>query len=195
MSLLLIIDLEATCDVDHGIPRSEMEIIEIGAVIVDLSSASVIDSAQFYIHPVVHRALTPFCTALTGIQQETVDHAPYFHEAIEQLRTWMQPHVLTAWGSWGGYDRNQMMQDCERHHIPYPLEGLDHINLKNAFGKANGFKRKGLKNAFIAINKADEMTGRQHSGLDDARNMAKLVELSPKFKNHLLRLVHPAHSK
>lgn len=195
MSSLLIIDLEATCDVDHGISRLEMEIIEIGAVIVDLSNASVIDSAQFYIQPVVHRTLTPFCTALTGIQQETVDNAPFFHEAIEEFRAWLSAHHVTAWSSWGGYDRNQMIQDCDRHHIPYPFEGLDHINLKNGFGKANGFKRKGLRNAFISINKLDEMTGRQHSGLDDALNMAKLIELSPKFKAHLLSLMDPANPK
>jgi inhibitor of KinA sporulation pathway (predicted exonuclease) len=31
----LVVDLEATCDEDHRIPREETEIIEIGAVLVD----------------------------------------------------------------------------------------------------------------------------------------------------------------
>jgi len=190
MSHLLIIDLESTCEENHGIDRPETEIIEIGAVIVNLKDAEVIDDIQFYVKPIIHPVLTAYCTALTGIEQETVDSALLFDQALSLLDAWLATHQIDAWGSWGGYDRNQMNRDCERVNQSSPLADIPYLNLKIEFAKANGFKqRKGLKNAFRSINKAEEMTGRHHSGLDDARNMAKLIELSSKFKAHLTRII------
>lgn len=69
---VLIIDLEATCDVDP-IER-EMEIIEIGAVWVT-SNGTVLGTFQALVRPISHPQLTPFCQQLTGIQQTDVDYA------------------------------------------------------------------------------------------------------------------------
>ncbi|MEL6327929.1 MAG: 3'-5' exonuclease [Cyanobacteria bacterium J06626_23] len=61
----LVVDLEATCADDKSIPRKQMEIIEIGAVMLHARSLQIESEFQSFIRPVVHPQLTPFCTALT----------------------------------------------------------------------------------------------------------------------------------
>ena len=70
----LVVDLEATCCNRNSFPRTEMEIIEIGAVMTD-SQFEVIDEFQSFIKPVRHPELTDFCKELTTISQQEVDSA------------------------------------------------------------------------------------------------------------------------
>jgi len=53
-----------------------MEIIEIGAVMVEAQGLTVIDEFQTFIKPVRYPILTEFCKSLTSITQEQVDQAP-----------------------------------------------------------------------------------------------------------------------
>ena len=62
---VLVIDLEATCDDADGLPASDMEIIEIGAVWAT-AEGSVLDTFQALVRPVVRPQLTPFCRQLTN---------------------------------------------------------------------------------------------------------------------------------
>ena len=85
----LVIDLEATCDDKGAVPKREMEIIEIGAVMVDAASLDPVDELALFIKPVCHPQLTSFCTELTSIRQSDVDDAPAFADAMTGLRAWM----------------------------------------------------------------------------------------------------------
>ena len=177
---LLIVDLEATCSEDNTISRSDMEIIEIGASLVSLADFAILDDYQLYIRPVVTRELTPFCTRLTAIQQETVDRADIFSVAIGEYKTWLSSHNdVQAWASWGNYDKGQFDLDCQRHGVSGLHSNLPHYNIKNLFAKAVGAKRMGLGRAIKFVK--SEFEGRAHSGKDDAMNMARLLTLSPKF--------------
>jgi len=57
---VLVIDLEATCDDADGLPASDMEIIEIGAV-WRTAAGSLLDALQALLRSVVLPQLTPFC--------------------------------------------------------------------------------------------------------------------------------------
>jgi len=165
-----------------------MEIIEIGASVIELRSAETLDTHQVYIRPVVNPKLTSFCVDLTGIQQIDVDSAPFFYSGIEQFTTWLHSHSnVIAWASWGAYDRNQLDQDCARHQQSNPLSALKHLNLKTAYAAAVKTRSKGMANAFKE-QKLD-MVGRHHSGVDDAKNIARLVRLTPNFLPHLKSLI------
>src|SRR5204863_480349 len=72
----LVVDLEATCDDHHALPREDSEIIEIGAVLVDGATLEPQGEFQSFVRPVVHPRLTPFCTQLTTITQADVVRAP-----------------------------------------------------------------------------------------------------------------------
>ena len=172
---LLALDVEATCDDGGAVPRQEMEIIEIGAIIVD-AECEVVDEFQTFIRPVRHARLTPFCTRLTGIRQADVDGAAYFHEAMEAFKAWFSKYPgLVQWGSWGDYDKKQMEQDCAFNGLSSSvyLPGR-HVNLKEACKEALGFRTKpGLSQAIRIVGL--EFSGTHHRGIDDARNIGRLL--------------------
>ncbi len=84
----LIVDLEATCCDQGTIPSTEMEIIEIGAVMLNRNTWAIDSEFQQFIKPVRHPQLTAFCTELTTIRQQDVEQAPQFPEAIAQFKSW-----------------------------------------------------------------------------------------------------------
>jgi inhibitor of KinA sporulation pathway (predicted exonuclease) len=169
----LIIDLEATCSADNTVPRTEMEIIEIGAVIQNAKTFEIESTFQTFVRPVRHPRLTDFCTQLTTITQADVDPAPYFPEALANLVAWLQPFPDARFCSWGAYDKGQLLQDCAHHHLPYPL-GPDHFNLKTAFAAAtNKRKAMGLDAALRLLNLP--LQGTHHRALDDAQNIARIT--------------------
>ena len=170
----LVIDLEATCDDQGGVPRAEMEIIEIGAVLVAADTLAPVNEWQSFVRPVRHPTLTAFCTKLTSITQAQVDAAPAFADALTSLSDWYgrAGEFPMTFCSWGDYDRHQFKQDCAHHGIDYPLPGT-HLNVKRAFSTALGTKRKfGMAGALKKVGLPLE--GTHHRGIDDARNIAKL---------------------
>ena len=56
--MMLVIDLEATCDEGDGLPAIDMEIIEIGAVWAT-AEGSVLDTFQALVRPVMRRSAIP----------------------------------------------------------------------------------------------------------------------------------------
>jgi inhibitor of KinA sporulation pathway (predicted exonuclease) len=168
----LVIDLEATCDEEKRIRTKEMETIEIGAVLVDGDTLEPVDELQTFIKPVRHPILTPFCTKLTSIKQSDVEQAPRFPEAMARVRKFIagRPALFC---SWGVYDKHQFEQDAHYHKVSLPF-GKEHLNLKKRFsevldtderfGMAGALRRVGLR-----------LIGTHHRGIDDARNIARLL--------------------
>jgi inhibitor of KinA sporulation pathway (predicted exonuclease) len=168
----LIVDLEATCSNDESIPSHEMEIIEIGAVMLNRTTWKIDSEFQQFVQPVRHSQLTAFCTELTSIQQRDVDQAPQFSEAISRLKAWMDLFPDYIFCSWGNYDKKQFLQDCSFHHVPYPF-GAEHINIKQKFSDYLGLsKRFGMSQALEMLGL--ELRGTHHRGIDDARNIAAI---------------------
>src|SRR6478609_6691087 len=137
----LIVDVEATCSSNGAVPRHEMEIIEIGAVMQCSRTFAIESEFQAFIRPVRNPILTDFCTKLTGITQQVVDAAPSFGESLEAMKDWMQSFNDALFCSWGDYDRNQFIQDCDYHQVGYPFRSA-HLNLKAEFSRAMGLKKK-----------------------------------------------------
>jgi 3'-5' exoribonuclease 1 len=172
---ILVVDLEATCCERQGIPRHQMETIEIGAVMVSTASLEIVDEFQTFIKPLRHPNLTEFCLQLTSITQTQVDTAPTFPDAIKLWQPWLAQFDKTIFGSWGDYDRKQLQQDSKHHGIdlPYPVSS-NHVNLKEIFSTTQGLnKRHGMAQALNLVQ--IELTGTHHRGIDDARNISKLL--------------------
>lgn len=169
----LVLDLEATCCDQETIKRHEMEIIEIGAVMVEPQGLTVIDEFQTFIKPARYPVLTQFCQSLTSITQAQVDQAPGYVEASVLLKQWLSNYPNAVFGSWGDYDRNQFKQDSKFHNVPFPI-AYPHVNLKQLFSEAQDSpKRYGMAEALQLAGIALE--GTHHRGIDDARNIAKLL--------------------
>ena len=168
----LVIDLEATCDDRGAVPKREMEIIEIGAVLADATTLAPREEFQTFVRPVRHPKLTEFCVGLTHITQAMVDEAPGFPEAIAALRTFIDGRSI-LFCSWGAYDDGQFRLDAGFHGVTLPL-GTEHLNLKQEFSRRRGSnKRFGMAGALRAVGLP--LTGTHHRGIDDARNITRLL--------------------
>ncbi len=171
----LVIDLEATCDDERRLPSRQMEIIEIGAVLVDPASLDPVGEFQTFVKPVRHPVLTPFCTRLTSITQADVAGAPGFPQAIRQLARFIEGRDA-LFCSWGDYDRHQFEQDARYHKVALPFGGR-HLNLKKRFSAELGEeKRYGMAGALRRVGLT--LRGTHHRGIDDARNIARLLPWS-----------------
>ena len=174
---ILVIDLEATCADGDGLAADDMEVIEIGAVWAT-AEGEVLEEFQALVRPTLHPQLTEFCQALTGIEQAQVDGAEPFPVVAAQLASFAQRYPeATIWGSWGKFDDKQIQRDCQRHGAPSPLPALTHVNLKRQFAKTRRIKEVGMARALQMVGLP--LDGAHHRGLDDARNIAKLLQWCP----------------
>lgn len=169
----LLIDFEATCANDQSIARTQMEIIEIGAVMVETQNLSVVDEFQSFVRPVRHPRLTKFCTELTSIRQSDVDAAPSFAQMLTAFKPWLYRYQDIVWGSWGDYDQHQLKQDCDFHRLPHPI-GAPHRNVKLLFAQAQKLDKKPGLGGAVRMAGLD-FAGTHHRGIDDARNIARLM--------------------
>lgn len=181
---LALIDIECTCDTPVQLPRDEIETIEIGGVVVSMTEANIeqIDTLQLFIRPQEHPRLSTFCQQLTGISQQAVDCGFSFSEACTALNTWLQKHDVKAWGSWGNFDQRQLTMECERDGLSTPFGNMVHHNIKQLFARKRKH-RVGLGRALSLTGLTFE--GRQHSGKDDAINIARLLGADPVLCQYL----------
>lgn len=174
-SLILVIDLEATCADDGSIPPEEMEVIEVGAVWAT-HDGEAIDTFQRFVRPTRRPQLTEFCRSLTHIEQANIDTAPTWPMVAAELAAFSRRHAAQCWGSWGVYDRRQIERECAGHGLADPLRGLDHRNLKAEFAKRRKIKQVGMATALQIVGL--ELDGTHHRALSDALNITKLLPWS-----------------
>lgn len=176
MSYWLVIDLEATTE-EGGWPVAEMEIIEIGASLVNQDGRE-IDHFERFVRPVRRPLLTSFCRDLTHIQQHLIDSALTLPAVWPQFERWISQYraKLVGWTSWGDYDREQLQQEWQKHGLASELAILPHINLKQRFAKARHLQKPCGLNAALQL-AGMHFNGQQHRALSDARNTARLLPL------------------
>ena len=177
---ILVVDLEATCWEDQTTPAGDaqcvnnMEIIEVGCALAT-RKGSLLDARSFLVRPTRNPVLSDFCMELTGITQSMVDAAPTLPEAIEAMHAWLgdlPDHFI--WCSWGNYDRLHLEAQSLLDGAQPAILARPHLNLKRIWRRTTGQKRKnGFANA-LAFHGL-EFEGHHHRGVDDARNMARVL--------------------
>ena len=170
---VLFVDLEATCW--KGNPPEGMynEIIEIGIAVVDFKTKEVIESDSIIVKP-KYSEISYFCTELTTITPEFIEqHGIPFPDACKILREKFKSKQR-LFCSWGKYDYNQINNDCRLHGIEFPM-GREHYNLKPLFSFKHGLTEdKGVDTALQYLGL--EFEGTHHRGVDDAKNIAKILK-------------------
>ncbi len=97
----LVVDLEATCSDDGiAVPRDEMEIIEIGALMIHGRTLDSVSEFQSFVRPVRNPLLTDFCRKLTGITQSEVNAAPECKHVLGEFVEWFSKHPGFLFCSW-----------------------------------------------------------------------------------------------
>jgi inhibitor of KinA sporulation pathway (predicted exonuclease) len=177
---ICVLDFEATCDNNKNFsPRNE--VIEFASVLLKLDSITKtytkISEIQNYCKPLYNTTLTKFCKELTGITQDNVDVGIDFIDAVYQHKKWLVDNIdgheviILTCGNW---DLQTMMSvECRRWNIDPPNWYRKAINLKDAFTQVYGDGRYSMASMLEKSNL--KLEGRHHSGIDDCRNIARIV--------------------
>jgi inhibitor of KinA sporulation pathway (predicted exonuclease) len=174
---ILVIDFECTCD--ESAFEWPHEIIEFPVVAVDVQRQTIVAEFHTYVKPVRNPVLTPFCIDLTGIRQEQVDAAPTLPEAISAFEAWLSTAVPTGTrvivATDGPWDMRNFMYRCSvvRDRIAFPQLFYHWLDVRKSY--ASFFKCRPLNLGQMLSRLGWTFEGRPHSGLDDARNIARIA--------------------
>ena len=175
-SRYMVLDFEFTTygDKAYGKPRAFFhEIIEIGAVLLDVTSSSIEPVYQSFIRPIFYPKLTNECSRLTQINQQDVDHGVELAEALQKMEQAYVPGK-TYWVGYGDADHDVLAQVCIKYKIPNPFPSEDYIDLASQFKLFYAKERRlSLKNAVREVGL--ELDGIEHTAMDDAKNAAQLL--------------------
>lgn len=174
--MIIVFDLELTCwGEEDNPPDPWREIIEIGAVKVDLTDGTLHDTFEMKVRPVFFPQVSDYCTQITGLKQEDFKGAIQFREAYAHFVKFCgsrHNNFLAAWGT----DPRSLETNCAKHglEIKHPYE---HWNLKKMFDARHTGTRKGngmgLAKALLHTNITPY--GQPHKALCDAINAARVM--------------------
>jgi 3'-5' exoribonuclease 1 len=146
---IVVFDLELTCWSDEDPNRRshrDMEVTEIGAVVLDAKDLSEKWRFNKTVRPVENPILTEFCTQLTGITQDDVDASDPLPKAMSNLfRDGLLPEPRSfVWACWGS-DAKWLQSELKRKCSEYNYESLfkfdpRYINIKLLDGQRRGLK-------------------------------------------------------
>jgi 3'-5' exoribonuclease 1 len=175
---ILVIDFEATCDEPN--PHNFLhEIIEFPVVVVDVQLRRVCMEFHSFVRPMMHPILSTFCKQLTGIRQEDVDTAPTLPEVIRRFEVWFKnsfpPHARVIFATDGPWDMRDFMYNHshKRSGVHFPQLFYQWVDVKQAFANFFHMNRQRIIHMLEYLGLPHE--GRLHSGIDDSRNIAKIV--------------------
>jgi len=132
---------------------------------------TVIGEFDAFVKPVRHPLLSDFCRKLTGMRQEDVDGANGFVDVFERFCVWLHSHFRRVlFCSWSSFDRQQLLQDCTYHGIPYPFR--EHLDLYQLFRNKTG-RKMGHRKAMKVFGLKPH--GPHHRGIYDAKNIAAML--------------------
>ncbi|KAJ3066184.1 3'-5' exoribonuclease 1, partial [Rhizoclosmatium hyalinum] len=174
-----VFDVEATCRENNN--GWAHEIIEFPVVLIDARSFSVCDEFRSFVRPLINPELTDFCTQLTGITQDQVENAPTFPEVLKLFESFLSKHQIKhsrmAFITDGPWDiRDFVRNQCIYSNIKLPSYLSSYIDLRRMFTKFYGRKegKRANLNGMLSL-LGMQFEGREHSGIDDTRNIARIV--------------------
>ncbi|KAJ7694148.1 ribonuclease H-like domain-containing protein [Mycena rosella] len=200
----LLLDVEATCQqgTDFSYPN---EIIEFPVCLMrwkdrdgdKASQLEVIAEFRSFVKPSWRPTLSEFCIELTGITQEDVDAAPGFPAVLRSLRAFLVEHKLIekngkprmrfCWCTDGPWDiRDFVVKQSFISQIPIPdwmssdvldVRALVSAHTSGSKPRHGPFWGSGTLNipAQLSVLGLPPFQGRQHSGIDDTRNLARIL--------------------
>uniref|UniRef100_A0A3B5A6B1 ERI1 exoribonuclease 2 n=1 Tax=Stegastes partitus TaxID=144197 RepID=A0A3B5A6B1_9TELE len=193
-SYLIVIDFESTCWREKN--NYSQEIIEFPAVLLNTSTGAVESEFHTYVQPQEHPILSEFCTELTGITQTQVEAGIPLQICLSRFSRWLQnlqlnmkvvfpnkqqrcsaplpSQKLCTFLTWSDWDLGVCLQyECKRKQLHKPDVLNSWIDLRSTYRLFYDRKPKGLNGALQDL--GIQFAGREHSGLDDARNTAQLA--------------------
>lgn len=172
ISLINVIDVEATCWRGEAPPNQVSEIIEVGLCVLNPKTLEVGPARSVLVTP-VDSEVSAFCTELTTLTDEKLRaEGIEFSAAITWLRT-IHHAKARIWASYGDYDRKAFVKNCTTRGVDYPF-GPRHINVKTLVSLAFGWEYEyGMAATLERLGLP--LLGTHHRGGDDAHNIALVL--------------------
>lgn len=187
-SHLIVVDFESTCWKDSR--NRSQEIIEFPAVLINTKTGKIEAEFHHYLQPQESPILSEFCKELTGITQEQVEQGIPISLCLTRFKQWLRKQAdglkmsyntssdscpnLCTFVTWSDWDFGVCLQyECRRKQLRTPPETNSWIDLRATYRKFYSRKPQGLNGALQDV--GIQFEGREHSGLHDARNTAKLA--------------------
>jgi inhibitor of KinA sporulation pathway (predicted exonuclease) len=178
---LCVLDFEATCW-ENSENKEQMEIIEFPSVLYKINeingTCEFISEFAKYVKPTMNPQLTKFCTELTGITQETVNSAETIDKVYLAHSKWIESHVPYqadfVFATCGHWDlRTQLPREIRNKNLKTKRIYKTYINVKDEFEYFYKRKAGGMLGIldFLSL----KLDGRHHSGIDDTKNIAKIM--------------------
>ena len=169
---IIVVDVEATCWSGNPPDGMASDIIEIGICLLDVHTGEITDNRGIMVKP-SRSTVSDFCTGLTTITPEMVEtEGIAFKDALKILKSEYDSQSR-IWASYGAYDLKQFQRQCSDLGVGYPF-GPSHINVKSLFAVKHRLAHEtGMAGALDILNLPLE--GTHHRGVDDARNIAKIL--------------------
>ena len=174
----LVLDFEATCE--NKVKMKPQEIIEFPVLKVNAKTLEIESIFHSYVQPTAIPMLTKFCTDLTGITQEMVTGQPILKDVLQEFHKWMSDKGLLAPGvnccfvTCGDWDLKTMLpSQCKHFNLPIRDYFRKWINIKELYSMVMKQKPSGMPSMLKGLGL--ELTGRHHSGIDDSKNIAKIL--------------------
>ncbi|XP_052783983.1 ERI1 exoribonuclease 2-like isoform X2 [Mya arenaria] len=164
--------------------------VEFPAVLLNTETGEIESVFHHYVQPQEQPTLSAFCNELTGITQEQVDNGIPINLCLKRFSHWLEglrrekgvvlpgTHgdrtINTTSVTWSDWDLGVCLQyECKRKQILRPPQLGSWIDLRATYRKFYDRKPNGLNGALQDVGITFE--GREHSGVDDAKNTAKLA--------------------
>lgn len=174
---ICVLDFEATCE---NKPYFDNEIIEFPSVLLKWNGTNYepISEFQKFCKPLLDPTVSDFCLNLTGITQQQVNLGENFPNVIDDHYNWLMAntngnfYILTC----GYWDLGiVMISECKKWAMtPKPIY-RKLINIKNEY-RDFYTKQRGIGMAAMLTELNIILEGRHHSGIDDCRNIAKILQ-------------------
>lgn len=169
---IIVIDIEATCWSSSPPEGQESEIIEIGVCTLDVATGERGEKRSILVKP-ERSKVSEFCTELTGLtHKQVLGQGIAFNKACAILeRDYGSKRRI--WASYGDYDRNLFVRQCEACAVSYPFSA-GHMNVKTLFALIHCLPYEvGMVRALEMLD--IELEGKHHRGDDDAWNIANIL--------------------
>lgn len=173
----LVIDFEATCE-EVNPPGYLHEIIEFPAVLLKADTLEIVSEFHCHCRPVVNPLLSSFCKKLTGISQMQVESSPLLETVLRRFDEWVKqqikPHEKFAIATDGPWDIDRFLKNqCRALKIDLPHYFHRWVNVRKHF--YNYYKLYQVNVELMLQHLGMKFEGRPHSGIDDARNIARIL--------------------
>jgi inhibitor of KinA sporulation pathway (predicted exonuclease) len=173
------LDMEFTCWDGPPPVGLRPEIIEIGAVEMDLDSLHITKERTFFVRP-RHLEISTRCSDITGISVDDLRAAPPFDKVLGVLIDEFRPseRLCCSWGN----DADLLSEACRSCGMRSPLRNV--VDLSHFVWRLFLLlQRPSVRSAIEILGLRFE--GAAHTALADARNTARVhAEILRRMRNH-----------